>query len=207
MFNGIDVSRHQHIIDWDKVKPQVDFAMLRAGFGNGNIDAQAARNIKECERLDIPFGLYWFSYALSPEMAEKEAEHLIGIVGKRKIPFPLVYDFEYDSVNYATKNGVKINRQFVIACTDAFCSRLERAGFYAMFYCNKDYYERYYRDSICEEKYDIWYANYSNQPLDKAHIWQTTDKGRIDGIVGRVDLDKSDRNYPVIMSKNDLNNY
>ena len=58
MFNGIDVSRHQGNIDWDSVKPNVDFAIIRAGFGKNNIDAKATRNVSECERLGIPYGLY-----------------------------------------------------------------------------------------------------------------------------------------------------
>ena len=94
MFNGIDVSRHQGDIDWDSVNPHIDFAMIRAGFGKNNIDAKARRNVSECERLGIPYGIYWFSYALHPEMAKKEAEYLIEFIGERKPEYPIVYDCE-----------------------------------------------------------------------------------------------------------------
>ena len=141
MFKGVDVSRHQGIIDWDKFleDEHSDFAIIRAGFGKNNIDAQAVRNVAECERLGIPYGLYWFSYALTPEMARREAEYLSDFVGSHKPSYPLVYDFEYDSVTHAVKNGVKISRDFVLNCTEQFCHRLEELGFYAMFYCNNDY--------------------------------------------------------------------
>ena len=98
MFNGIDVSRHQGTIDWNSVKPNIDFAIIRAGFGKNNIDAKARRNVSECERLGIPYGLYWFSYALHPEMAKKEAEYMIDFIGEHRPEYPIVYDFEYDTV-------------------------------------------------------------------------------------------------------------
>ena len=58
---GIDVSEHQGAIDWERVKPQIDFAMLRVGYGRNHIDRQFVRNAQECTRLGIPFGGYWFS--------------------------------------------------------------------------------------------------------------------------------------------------
>lgn len=204
---GIDVSYFQETINWDLVKPHIDFAMIRAGFGANNIDIKAARNVSECQRLDIPWGLYWFSYALSPEMARKEADYLISFVGDKKVPFPLAYDFEYASLNYCLRNGVKPDRNFVIAVTDAFCSRLEEKGFYAVFYTNNDYLLRYYHSSKITEKYDMWYARYNNAPGIKCGMWQKSDKGTIPGIKGKVDLDEAFHNYPVIMDKNDLNNY
>ena len=61
---GIDVSKWQGTIDWERVKAAgIEFAMLRAGYGAGNIDPQFERSAKECTRLGIRFGVYWFSYA------------------------------------------------------------------------------------------------------------------------------------------------
>lgn len=207
MFNGIDVSRHQGDIDWDSVNPSIDFAMIRAGFGKNNIDAKARRNVSECERLGIPYGLYWFSYALQPEMAKKEAEHLIEFIGEHKPEYPIVYDFEYDTVTHATKNGVSISRQFVLGCTEEFCRTLEEHRFYAMFYTNQDYYQRYYQASKVAEKYDMWYARYSQSAGRKVTLWQYSDKGKLPGISGYVDLDRTERDYPLIIKKNNLNNW
>lgn len=209
MFKGVDVSRHQGIIDWDKFleDEHSDFAIIRAGFGKNNIDAQAVRNVAECERLGIPYGLYWFSYALTPEMARREAEYLSDFVGSHKPSYPLVYDFEYDSVTHAVKNGVKISRDFVLNCTEQFCHRLEELGFYAMFYCNNDYYQRYYQASKVAEKYDMWYARYATSPGRPVTLWQTSESGRVKGIQGKVDLDQTERDYPKIIIRNDLNNW
>lgn len=209
MFKGVDVSRHQGIIDWDKFleDEHSDFAIIRAGFGNNNIDAQAVRNVTECERLGIPYGLYWFSYALTPEMARREAEYLSDFVGSHKPSYPLVYDFEYDSVTHAVRNGVKITRDFVLNCTEQFCHRLEDLGFYAMFYCNNDYYQRYYQASKVAEKYDMWYARYASSPGRPVTLWQTSESGKVKGIQGKVDLDQTERDYPKIIIRNDLNNW
>ena len=209
MFKGVDVSRHQGIIDWDKFleDEHSDFAIIRAGFGKNNIDAQAVRNVAECERLGIPYGLYWFSYALTPEMARREAEYLSDFVGSHKPSYPLVYDFEYDSVTHAVKNGVKISRDFVLNCTEQFCHRLEELGFYAMFYCNNDYYQRYYQASKVAEKYDMWYARYATSPGRPVTLWQTSESGRVKGIQGKVDLDQTERDYPKIIIRNGLNNW
>lgn len=209
MFKGVDVSRHQGIIDWDKFleDEHSDFAIIRAGFGKNNIDAQAVRNVAECERLGIPYGLYWFSYALTPEMARREAEYLSDFVGSHKPSYPLVYDFEYDSVTHAVNNGVKISRDFVLNCTEQFCHRLEELGFYAMFYCNNDYYQRYYQTSKVAEKYDMWYARYATSPGRPVTLWQTSESGRVKGIQGKVDLDQTERDYPKIIIRNDLNNW
>lgn len=209
MFKGVDVSRHQGIIDWDKFleDEHSDFVIIRAGFGNNNIDAQAVRNVTECERLGIPYGLYWFSYALTPEMARREAEYLSDFVGSHKPLYPLVYDFEYDSVAHAVRNGVKISRDFVLNCTEQFCHRLEELGFYAMFYCNNDYYQRYYQASKVAEKYDMWYARYANSPGRPVTLWQTSESGRVKGIQGKVDLDQTERDYPKIIIRNNLNNW
>lgn len=209
MFKGVDVSRHQGIIDWDKFleDEHSDFVIIRAGFGNNNIDAQAVRNVTECERLGIPYGLYWFSYALTPEMARREAEYLSDFVGSHKPLYPLVYDFEYDSVAHAVRNGVKISRDFVLNCTEQFCHRLEELGFYAMFYCNNDYYQRYYQTSKVAEKYDMWYARYASSPGRPVTLWQTSESGKVKGIQGKVDLDQTERDYPKIIIRNDLNNW
>lgn len=209
MFKGVDVSRHQGIIDWDKFLEDEysDFAIIRAGFGKNNIDAQAVRNVAECERLGIPYGLYWFSYALTPEMARREAEYLSDFVGSHKPSYPLVYDFEYDTVTHAVKNGVKISRDFVLNCTEQFCHRLEELGYYAMFYCNNDYYQRYYQASKVAEKYDMWYARYATSPGRPVTLWQTSESGRVKGIQGKVDLDQTERDYPKIIIRNDLNNW
>ena len=131
--NYIDVSEWQGIIDWEKVKPNIDGAILRAGYGLNHIDAQFVRNVTECNRLGIPCGAYWFSYALNTEMAKQEAQYLVSAVKPYRMELPLCFDFEYDSVNTAAKNGATVTKSLATEMTYAFCEAIEEAGYYAMF--------------------------------------------------------------------------
>src|SRR5699024_12606341 len=70
------------------------FRSLRAGYGQGNVDPKFGRNASECERLGIPFGIYWFSYAYTPEMAAKEALYALEAVRPYKMDYPLAFDYE-----------------------------------------------------------------------------------------------------------------
>ena len=83
-YKGIDVSKWQGVIDWEKVKADgVEFAILRAGYGQSGIDEQFERNAQECTRLGIPFGVYWFSYAYTTALAEREAERFLEMMDSR----------------------------------------------------------------------------------------------------------------------------
>lgn len=67
--HGIDVSGFQGSIDWEAVRAsQIQFAMIRAGYGEGTVDQEFRRNASQCNQVGLPFGVYWFSYAYTPEM-------------------------------------------------------------------------------------------------------------------------------------------
>lgn len=202
MLKGIDVSEHQGVIDWNKVKDHVDFAMLRAGYGKNNIDKQFERNIKECNRLGIPVGIYWFSYALNEDMARQEAKYALAAVKDYRLEYPISFDLEYDTLDYAKKNGINIDKRLATNMVKAFCSEIEAAKYYAMNYTNQDFINNhFYFNEI--ERYCPWYAWY-NKELNRSNVgmWQYSDKGSIPGIQGssvdlnyaRVDFAKDIRN-------------
>ena len=119
---GIDVSKWQGEIDWEKVKGAgVEFAMLRAGYGQGNADSMFARNAAGCEAAGLPYGVYWFSYAWSEESARAEAGSCLQLIRGRNIEYPVAFDFEGDSVEYAEKRGVAVTKELVSAMARAFC--------------------------------------------------------------------------------------
>lgn len=185
---GIDISKHNGLIEWEKAHSQIDFAIIRAGFGY-SIDPKVERNIFYCERYNIPFGLYWFSYAANEKQAIKEAETLINLIGKRKIPLPLYFDFEYESDSYLKSKGVKLTKDDRTNIAKAFCNRLEEAGYYAGIYANMDYVLNYFNNDLFK-RYDLWLASWTtNLPLN-VNIWQYTNKGKINGIKGDVDMNK-----------------
>lgn len=208
---GIDVSQWQKTINWDKVKASgVQFAMIRAGYGQNNIDTQFERNISECNRVGIPCGVYWFSYAYTEAMAIREAEYALDAVAPYKLDYPIAFDFEGDSANYAAKNGVTVTKTLVSAMARAFCKRLEQAKYYAMVYTNPSYLSTYF-DTEIPKQYDIWLAQWpsnpdpSSKPALAGGIWQYTNSGDVNGISTRVDMNAAYYDYPEIIEKNGLN--
>lgn len=207
MLKGIDVSEHQGVINWNEVKNHIDFAMLRAGYGKNNIDKQFERNIKECNRLGIPVGIYWFSYALNEDMARQEAKYALVAVKDYRLEYPISFDLEYDTLDYAKKNGINIDKRLATNMVKAFCSEIEAAKYYAMNYTNQDFINNhFYFNEI--ERYCPWYAWY-NKELDRSNVgmWQYSDKGTIPGIQGSsVDLDYARVDFAKDIKNRHLNN-
>ena len=205
---GIDVSKWQGVIDWQKVKADgVKFAMIRAGYGTNNIDEQFKRNITECNRLGIPCGVYWFSYALNAGAAEKEADYCLAAVKPYKLEYPICFDFEYDSVDYAEKNGVTVTKALASQFVKAFCNRVEKAGYFAMNYSNLDYIKNYFTDEVMT-RYGLWLAAWNNKsdPPRDCYIWQYSSTGTVNGITGKVDMNRSYVDFPVFLREQKLNN-
>lgn len=203
---GIDVSRFQGSIDWAEVKKEgVQFAMLRAGFGRGNIDVQFRKNAEGCTKQNIPFGVYWFSYALTPEMAREEARLCLETVEDFQVEYPVCIDFEQDSVRYAASQGVNVTKKLATEIVDAFCRETEKKGYFAMYYSNLDFLERYFDDSL-REKYALWLARYASSPgTSGMAIWQYSESGSITGIAGEVDLNTAYYDLGEVIRRKGLN--
>lgn len=197
MLNGIDVSEHQNIINWSQAKDDVDFVMIRAGYGRNNIDKSFLHNINECNRLGIPCGIYWFSYALTVEDAKKEAHYCLESIKPYKVKYPVCFDFEYDSVNYATKKGVKMTKALASAIANAFLNAIEDAGYYAVNYTNVDFLNRFF-DDYTGKRWDTWLADWKNpntgKPSRQCGIWQWGGR-MISGINGNVDANIAYKDY------------
>ena len=106
---GIDVSEHNGALDWAKIKAAgVAFVIVRSGYGTSHVDNFFAQNIRGAREQGLPVGIYHFSYALDPAGAKKEAEFVLSILKpfRGEIFLPVFFDFEYDSVSYAKKQGM-----------------------------------------------------------------------------------------------------
>lgn len=203
---GIDISKYQNDVDFKKVKESgIQFVIIRAGYGQGNIDGKFKRNADECTKYGIPFGVYYFSYAVNEAEAKKEAEYCLKAIAPYKLLYPVCFDLEGDSIKKAAARGYNINnRQTVSNLARAFLSTIESAGYYAMNYTNLDYYNRLFDDQI-KTKYDMWAARYTTNPVDialKGGLWQYTSKGVVPGISGYVDMDYAYKDYPSIIGGN-----
>ena len=160
--NLIDVSQWQGAIDWEAARPHIGGAILRAGYGKGQADRQFSRNAAECNRLGIPCGAYWFSYARTPEEARAEAEYLLRAVEPYRMELPLCFDFEYDSVSNAETHGVEVTKLLASDIVRAFCGRIEAGGYWALNYANPDFLSRYYDEDI-PRRYGLWLAQWTGK--------------------------------------------
>lgn len=190
----IDVSVHQGEIDWKKVKASgVRGAVIRAGYGKGNVDQTFIRNIEGAINAELDFiGVYWFSYAYTSEMALNEAIYCNETIEKYKdvLNLGVFYDWEYDSMNYARKNGAFLTRDKITEMNVIFCEEITKLGYIAGYYLNYDY-SRNYIDTARLQDFRKWFAWY-NPTLDEKNcfLWQTSSNGRVDGVAGAVDVNE-----------------
>lgn len=193
---GIDVSYTDGRIDWRRVREdRIEFAMVRAGFGDGNIDQEFERNARECNRERIPLGIYWFSYAYTREMARREAKQCVEIIRRYRVEYPVAFDFEEDSIDYAREQGVTITKDLATDFTREFCDEIRRAGYKPMFYTNLSDLEDYF-DIRRLREYELWLAKYQHVlGVDDVDMWQYSDSGRVRGIRGEVDMNYSFKDY------------
>lgn len=191
---GIDVSSHQGTIDWAKVKSQIDFAIIRCGYGD-NItsqdDSQFLNNVNGCISNEIPFGIYLYSYAKNlagNESIASEIEHCKRLLSQISVrPFCIYIDMEDDSTAYL---GKLMLSNFALE----FCKQLSSLGYKTGVYANENWFKNYLNvKAIAEQGYSIWCAKYSqNKPnIDADYdIWQYSSNGIISGIIGNVDMNE-----------------
>ncbi|MCC3868597.1 GH25 family lysozyme [Terrisporobacter mayombei] len=203
---GIDVSKHNGNINWKKVKDDgINFVIIRAGYGSSTVDEKFEEYIKGAIEENIDVGIYWFSYAISEEKARIEAVKCMEVIKpyKDKITYPVFYDFEYDSVSYAKKQGVSINKTKATAFAYAFLKEIEKGGYIPGLYTNIDFSNNYFFKSL-QRDYDLWIAQYTSRcSYSEPHVmWQYSESGRVSGINGDVDLDYCYKKYSSTSDKN-----
>ena len=201
---GIDVSKWQGNIDWQKVKASgIEFAMLRGGFGKdtSQIDSKFEQNYKYAKAAGVPVGVYHYSYAKSVEDAKKEAKFCLLYLKDKQFEYPIAFDIEDNS-------QANLGKEKLTAIAKAFCEEVEKAGYYVCIYANLDWLKNKL-DMVALSNYDVWVAQWSSKCTYGGvyGMWQYSDKGKVKGIDGNVDMDEAYKNYPNIMKTNGLNGY
>ena len=190
-YKGIDVSKHQGNINFKKVKQHIDFAIIRIGYGmyESQKDIKFEENYEGFKSQGIPIGVYHYSYALNVNQAKKEAECVIKWLDNRKLNLPVYFDIE-------DKSQINLGKKTLTDMCEAFCTKIEKAGYWAGIYANKYFLNTYLDSSKLEKKYTIWVAQWSdtNTYNGKYDMWQYTSTGKVPGISGNVDMDKLYRN-------------
>lgn len=202
MIKGIDVSYAQGAIDWSKV--DVDFAIIRAGYGReiSQKDRRFEKNYAGCKSNNIPVGCYWYSYALTPEEAKKEAAVCLEVIKGKTFEYPIYFDIEESA-------QAKLSQAQISEICKAFCDVLEAAGYWVGIYSYASLLSSKLTDAV-KKRYAIWVAhtgvsepNYKND----YGIWQYSHSGKVTGITGNVDLDYCYVDYPIYIKTGGLNNF
>ncbi|WP_411677254.1 GH25 family lysozyme [Caproicibacter sp.] len=191
---GIDVSQKQETVDWNTVKNSgVDFAILRAGYGDELSQADTAfeANYNGAKAAGLKVGVYYRSYALDEADAVKEANVCLSILNGKALDYPLFLDIEEDS-QYA------LPAEQVSAIAAAFCKTVTDAGYQAGVYSYADMLSNKLTGSVLDP-YDKWVAHIGvSQPNYNGNYtaWQYSHTGTVAGVSTQVDLDYSYRDYP-----------
>lgn len=195
---GIDVSGYQKDIDWQKVKDAgIDFAILKIGNINARepdgwyTDSRFQRNLSECERLGIPYGVYAYSYAKNADDAVKGANHIIALLEGHKPTLPVYLDLE--------DNSIKDTDHATIAT--AFCNTISAAGYTPGIYASASWFKNILTDPcFTNSGWGIWTAQYwYGQRYDaslglgpeypaKFDCWQYSILSTVPGIDGYCDI-------------------
>ncbi|WP_291802842.1 RICIN domain-containing protein, partial [Bifidobacterium sp.] len=193
----IDVSGWQGDIDWAKAKADgVEGVIIRLGYGEGNnADKKAQRNISECKRLGIPFGIYWYSYADTPALAKEEGADVVAKlkqfgVNPSDLAYPVYYDLEkwtWEGHKPPTDPNVYNN------IVNNWYSALQSGGYRNLgVYSYTSYLQGPLKHADIYAK-TTWVAQYGARmgfdsfPTD-SRGWQYTSSGKVDGISGNVDM-------------------
>ena len=185
---GIDVSAWQGQIDWKTVAAYgMDFAILRITESGNVTDKYFERNYTECQKYNIPTGVYKYSYAMTISEIQSEARKVVSVLNGRELQYPVWLDLEHH------KQRV-LGAENIHKMTEAFEKIITAAGYKFGIYCNVDWY----MNVICShlKKYDFWIARYPANDdgwiqerlrPDFGVGWQYSSKAKIPGINGTVD--------------------
>lgn len=181
---GIDVSRWQGTIDWEKVKADgIEFVMVGVGRYKSNyVDVQLKNNLENANKYGIHVGVYLYSEAVTEEEAREEADFVLDQIEGYKISYPIAFDIE-DTVHLAL--STKKRTDIAIA----FLEVIEEAGYHPMIYASENWFNTK-MDLTRLTKYDKWVARWADSVSFSPYtMWQYSATGTVKGISGDVDLD------------------
>ncbi|MCQ2470231.1 MAG: glycoside hydrolase family 25 protein, partial [Ruminococcus sp.] len=190
--------------DWQKVKDTgIDFAILRAGYGRfaSQKDTKFEDNYAGAKAVGLPIGAYWYSYAMTPEEAELEADVFLSFIKGKQFEMPVYFDFE-------EKKQFDLGKEQVSAIMRAFLKKVEGAGCFVGLYDSASSLTTHTADDI-KSRYTIWLAHWVDQTnYSGAYgIWQHSKKGKVAGINGNVDLDIYYKDFPTTIKSKGLNGW
>ncbi len=194
---GIDVSRYQGDIDWNRVAQSgVEYAFIRVGVrGYGEegkilLDEKFEDNVQGATAAGIKVGVYFFSQAVNEEEAQEEAQVVLDAIAGYNVTYPIVYDVEKTGAANGRMNQISVEERTRVA--RVFIDKIREAGYTPMIYSNMEMWSVLI-DMASFEDVEKWFAYYGTDlyfPYEYA-VWQYSDTGHVDGIGGEVDMNIS----------------
>lgn len=203
MTTGVDLSTYNGNVNFNELKQDVDFVILKSGYGKSatQVAEKFEVNYRGAKAAGIPVGVYHYCYATSVAEAKQEAEACIAILRGKQLEFPVFYDVE-ESNTFARGKAV------VSEIIRTFCNTLESAGYYVGLYMSKSHLMTYVSEDV-RNRYSVWVAQYYYECTYSGTygMWQYSDNGRVRGINGAVDMDKCYVDYEKIIKEKGLNGF
>ena len=189
---GIDVSKWNEEIDWEKVKDAgIEYAIIRCGYrgassGSLVIDPNFTENIEGAIAADIPVGVYFFTQAVTESEAVEEASMVIHLIEEYDVDYPVFLDSE-SAGGKGRADDLSVEQRTTVH--NAFLQTIAAAGYETGVYGSRNWLEKQL-DMERLSDYNTWLAEYTEAPgyPEYYHIWQYTSKGTVPGISTRVDL-------------------
>ncbi|MCI8366278.1 MAG: hypothetical protein HFJ66_01565 [Eggerthellaceae bacterium] len=199
---GIDVSEHQGVIDWAKVKADgIKFAIIRLGYGSdyeSQDDKYFVRNVQGARANGIHIGVYLYSYATATTgktgSAQSEANHVLRVLEKAglspsSLALPVYYDIEDERQENlsATQFG---------SIAETFCNAVSAKGYKVGIYSSASWWkDKFTSPKFSNANWGKWVAEWGNHTKPNvsfsSDLWQFTDRGTVNGISGSVDVNFS----------------
>lgn len=203
----LDVSTYQPTIDYAIVAKNIDGVILRIGFtgwGKQSMERDSCfeRHYAGFKAVGVPVGAYYYSAADTTKSAQKEADFCLSLLKGKQFELPIYYDVENNE-----RQG-KLSKSALTELTGVFCSKLEVAGYYVGYYSYTAWLLNKF-DTARLSKYSLWKADYRTAPdtTIKCDMHQYTGSGVVSGIVGGVDLSRTDKDFAKIIVGAGLNGF
>ena len=196
---GIDVSKYQSGLDWNKIKKSgVSFVIIRIGYrgygAEGKLvkDPMFEEHFTNARNAGLKVGVYFFTQAVNEAEAQEEAEGCNRALNGRTLDYPIFYDTEASTAPGGTGRADGLGVEDRTKCAIAFCERVKELGYQPGVYASTTWYRKRVNYNTLRSRYTIWNAHYgvSSSPIG-CDLWQGTEKARINGYSGELDANIS----------------
>ena len=196
---GIDVSKYQSGLDWNKIKKSgVSFVIIRIGYrgygAEGKLvkDPMFEEHFTNARNAGLKVGVYFFTQAVNEAEAQEEAEGCNWALNGRTLDYPIFYDTEASTAPGGTGRADGLGVEDRTKCAIAFCERVKELGYKPGVYASTTWYRKRVNYNTLRSRYTIWNAHYgvSSSPIG-CDLWQGTEKARINGYSGELDANIS----------------